>query len=592
MDHGRGAKLHLGWLKPGGRLAAWSERWCHGLDAKPESQRYGVDLPEAGPGLSMNTTEAQSAQTKVLTLSEVLLFLRRGAPLALIAMLLSIAVAIVVTRGMDPVYRASVSVVAARPPAAFGNLELVAPPPLDAQVYQSALLQGTIIRDALEDVTGQVPSSQQVEDLKKQLRITVDSQPVSSVIRIEVDHSSPSGAADYANAIANQLVAWDRDRARQFIDSTINALEQAVTELDAQLVAAIQEGTGAESQARQTLIASLREQRARELEAARARRASAVVVGSLNVLSPAMVPQEAIGPRLVFNTFVAAVLGLVLGYGAQFLRWAMRDEVANRRRLGEVTKLPVLADFPVRANLRGRASSEAASFFRANLLRELPESDPLIIGVASVVDYTEKEGVSAALAEKLASSGVDTLVVDCDLRRRGPGVGVTVKGTQVASTDEYLRGSVSTLQPLRVLVTQGASFDVIPAGAPTAQSSELLQAGIGNFLGSLGGVYDVVILDLPPALGFADAVTVGPHCTGVVLCAGVGTESRAAREAVELLGRSNAPLVGTVLTRSRSSVRDVGDSANVARENRRAVRATGGKGPAREQRAVARVRQR
>lgn len=496
--------------------------------------------------LSIQTSESVGAYTKTIRLEDVIRSLRRGAPIAILVALVAAVLAYVVSESQEPVYRATANLVVVQPSRTFGSLELIVPPQVAPRVYQSALTEGSVIRDAMTNLNGSAPTTSELEAMKRSTRVIVESQQVSGLVRIDVNDHSAKRAADYANAFAFALVDWDRERARQVVRNSITALERSITDIDAQIASAVQTGDQAEVQRMQAQLANLREQRVEELSAARARAISAVAVGSIEIVTPAPVPTTAVGPRAVFNTFVAIVLGLLIGYASQFIRWSLRDEVGSKERLAQVSGLPVLAVFPRSPRMHGR--SDAGSFLRANVLEATDDATPLVIGITSASSFVEKAGVATSLAERFATSGFSTLLVDADLRKLGPGAGIASSRQQVPGFEAYLQGSTQQVQAVVVSVNFKGSFGFIPSNAPTNLSSELLEYGLEAFLEVARTTYQVVILDLPPALGKADAVTAAPHCTGVVLCAGLSTNALAVREAVRALGLSGGTLLGTVLT--------------------------------------------
>lgn len=450
--------------------------------------------------------------------------------------------------GLPPTYRASVVLVATQPPQNLGGVELMTPPPVDPRVYQGALLEGDIAEKVLAQEIGRTPTETEVEEFRQRMRVNVENQLVSSVVRLSVTDRDPVQAASYADELAKALMDWDRNRAVSLIENGIAALERSIMELDAELVRASQASADPAAQSAQALTATLREQRVRDLEAARARSASAVVVGALDQLSPADVPERAIGPRLVFNTFIAAVLGLVAGYFLQLLWWTRSDELRDSERLASVTGLPVLAEYPRLSRRGARDVGEAGSFLRASILREVGDVDQLVVGVTAPTSYLDKLGVASTLAERFAISGFRTLLVDADLRKGGPGVGLDTEGSNVPGMSAYLLNPERPVKPLQVMLNQQFSFDLIPTVDGVGRPSELLEYGFKEFLDRSKDAYEVVILDLPPALSYADASTVATFCSGIVICASVESQADEAREAAALIERNQGKVLGSVLT--------------------------------------------
>ncbi len=501
----------------------------------------------------MPPTDAPMAPTRTVRFTDVMSSLRRGAPLAIGVAIVASVIAFLVTERMDPVYEATAGLLASQPPSTFGNVDLIRPPAVDPRVYQRVLLDSTLMHDALLRLDGVDRNEDAMKAFQRRVRVSVENQDISSVIHIQVRDSDSKKAAADANAIAEALIDWDRNRAREMVANSIAAIERSITDLDDEIAAAVAAGDAAGAQRLQTQGATLREQRVRELESARARSASAVVVGLLESLSVAQPPGQPIGPRLVFNVFVALVLGIVFGYSAQFARWAVISGVVSRQQLANLTNLPVLAVFPRPSRGSHRLSPDAVSFFRANLLRIVRKSRPVVFGITSPDSYSDKTGVAVSLADGLARGGLRTLVIDADLRRQGPGLGLDLGRTQTPSLDVYLQDPDQSLQPVTVFSDARNSFDVLPSRAPARQASELIAYGFEPLLVKLRATYDAIIVDLPPVLSYADALAAAPSCTGIVVAVSVGSNGKRVVEAVELLETNEIELLGTVLTGAGSA---------------------------------------
>ncbi len=522
-----------------------------------------------------------------MSLEELGRFVWRGLGLALAVAALAAVVAFAITREQRPVYRASAALLASQPGGSYGGTNVIAPPPVDASAYQAAILEGPVVADALAAVDGRVPGVRRLEAFKKSLRVTLDKQDLSSVIHISVDSTEPAYAARVANAIANGLIAWDRDRARATFARSVAALQQAVQQLDASLAA-----SGLDAATRRALQAQ-RAQRAAELEAAQSRSASSVFVGLLEPLAVAVPPTEAIGPRVVFRTFVAALLGLFGAYGLLFLRWSLDPRLRNREDLEVLGAPPTLAEFPARPRKDGSLSAEAASFLRAKLLGAHGHQAPLVIAVTSAESLREKAGVAAGLAESFARAGIRTLLVDADLRSGGVVAGLDPRSVQGAPLEAHLEEPERSYPPATVGVDASSSFDVVPGSSGTRHPAELLGRGLPAKLERWSADYDVVVLDAPPVLPFADTLTLAPLCSGVVMCAGIGTSRRArVSEGVALLRSTDVELLGTVVTNGARPRRRAARSYRTGAPDGRAARPqrAPARGAPRDDRAMTNVR--
>ena len=337
--------------------------------------------------------EATAEPARTLGLREVIAFVRRGALLAVFVAALAGTTAYLLSSASDPVYRATVTLVASQPGSSPAGLALITPPVVDPSVYRSAILEGGIVADAMARVTGIRPSEQALERFLRRVRVSVENQQISSLIRIEVEDSDPPRTAALANAIADGLVAWDRLRAQRSLERGIAALERALEEIDAELAAG---GTPEHVAALQ----AARDERQTDLDEATAASASALFVGLLDPLRAASPPERAVGPRVVFNSFVAVLLGLILGYGLLFVRQALDTGVGSVAAVATTTGLQVLAQFARRSRSDTLHSPETVSFLRTNLMLAIHADGPRIIVVTSAQDASEAaQAVLRAVSE-------------------------------------------------------------------------------------------------------------------------------------------------------------------------------------------------
>jgi Mrp family chromosome partitioning ATPase len=499
------------------------------------------------------TTDA----TRTIDLRDVLTFLRRGALLALFVAAVAGATAYVTTSNADPTYRASIALVASQPGSGFGTLDVVAPPPVDPAVYRTALLEGNIVADALFRLNGERPSERELDLFLDTIRVSVENQQISSVIRIEVDHRDPVYAADAANAISDELIAWDRERARRTLTRGVEEIERAIRQIDAEL-------TGDLAADRRAALNSLRQQRAQELSVAVSTASSAFVVGLLEPLRVASPPERAIGPRVLFSTVIAVLLGLVGGYGLLFVRGALDTRLGDRDAVADLTGLPVLAEFGPRRRGARRLSAETASFLRTNLLLATRNTKPRIVVITSPVTESEKDGVAVALADSFARGGNRTLLVDADLRHPATTAWLDVVPSHAAPFEVYLANPDRRYLPVSVAVAQKRTFDFVPSFTSARFPVELLNEGLPAQLEAWRNEYDVIILDATPVIAFADTLAIAPLATGVVVSAsGRRTSREQLREAVRSLDRDGVQVLGVVITERHSRKRRMRDDQDV-----------------------------
>ena len=472
----------------------------------------------------------------------VLVFVRRGAFIALLLAAVAGGATYSVVQRADDYYRATIVLIVSQPSSALATLGLVSPPPVDPGVFRTALLEGNIVRDALLRLTGQRPSDQDFEAFLRTLRVSIETRPVSSLIRLDVQHNDPSLAAELANTIAEELIIWDRERARRAVNQWAVSIGRAIAEIDAELAGDI------ESSRRDRLLA-LREQREQELEVAGSTDASAMVVGLLEPLRFASRPEHPAGPNATFLTLIAALLGLVAGYVLVLVMSALDNRVTDGDDAVADAGLPILAKFARRRRNALRLSGETASVLRTNLILASRGASRHVLLISSAVNVYEKDGVALALAESFSRAGHRTLLVDADLRHASTTAWLDVVPTHPAPFEAYLANPERRFVPITVSVGTRQSFDFVPSLAAVRFPIDLLHKGLAAVVGSWRQEYDVIVLDAPPIIPFADALAVSMVATGAVLCVSARTTTRdQLMEARDLLARSQMATHGVVVT--------------------------------------------
>ena len=121
---------------------------------------------------------------------------------------------------------------------------------------------------------------------------------------------------------------------------------------------------------------------------------------------------------------------------------------------------------------------------------------------------------------------------------------------------DYLTGDVEASGLRRSVMVEGPTaqpLSVVPAGAPTPQSAELLASPrFEKLLDEIAREHELVVLDCPPLLPVGDTLSIVPRVEGVILCVRLGQTTRdQAVAAKDALRRLPERPVGLVLTDSK-----------------------------------------
>jgi Mrp family chromosome partitioning ATPase len=269
-------------------------------------------------------------------------------------------------------------------------------------------------------------------------------------------------------------------------------------------------------------------------------------------------PERAIGPRLVLNTAVAGLLGLVAGYGLLLLLGAARPRILDQNDVVRATRLPLLAQFPRRPRGAPRLSDESAGLLRTRLEAQHRGPGPLVVLVVSVAEAEEKDGVAVGLAESFARGGARTLLIDADLRAALATSWLEVNATRATPYDDgVLDNPKQVPPPIAVVVEGNRTFDFLPAYAGARHPVDRLARVFRERFPSWTDGYEVLVIDTAPLLPHADALTIATSAKGVVvLCASAGRSARAdVEDAVARLEELGTPVLGTVLTNAGPPIR-------------------------------------
>lgn len=278
----------------------------------------------------------------------------------------------------------------------------------------------------------------------------------------------------------------------------------------------------------------------------------------LTVIEPAVPAIAASSPRVLVNTGLAAVAGLLLALGLIFIRDYLNDTVRSEYGVQVATGVPSLGFLPAfkRRSRRGTEplptagdpQSETAEAFRVLMVNlERSSRTPLrSLLVTSAAAGEGKTTVAAYLAVAFAEAGHRTLLVDAALDAPG-----THRIFQLGNE----RGLTTLLEPdhaedsTAIQPTDSANLQVLTSGPVAPDSVELLHsAQMKALLQRLGREADLVIIDSSHLNGLADAALLSTMVDGTLLVVwGRRTRRGALRRARDSLFRVNATLLGVAV---------------------------------------------
>jgi len=253
-------------------------------------------------------------------------------------------------------------------------------------------------------------------------------------------------------------------------------------------------------------------------------------------------------------------LGTVMAFAMGLLSGVFRDA----DQLEEETGLRMLGVFPkpdgngapedmasgTPLSLHGEALHSAL----VNIAGAIPTPrDGLgkVVLITSAIPGEGKTSFSLAVGRSAMRSDLSTILLDCDLR--SPSVDRMMRNanrTEIAPDGEL--GSVGGSSVRTLTVDRTTGLHVVPMRTKNAVNQMLSGSVIRNMLQHLRHHYDLIILDLPPVLAVADALTLAPMADGVVLVVDFQrTPRKAFADAVKMLQRNGAYIAGTVFSKGQ-----------------------------------------
>lgn len=253
----------------------------------------------------------------------------------------------------------------------------------------------------------------------------------------------------------------------------------------------------------------------------------------------------------------ALIGGLVAVALSEYLdvRLQTRADVEQRLQVKYAGAIPDLAAVARDRNglepaeyLLARPFSAFAEAFRSLKSVMLPEAlrIPTVIAITSALPREGKTSTAICLARTIALSGLRTILVDCDARRRSAseallpdgfgGLGDLLKGK--ASLDQAT--FIDTQTDLHILGSRSSE----PAGSDLFHATQLQ-----DLMDVLRQHYDVVLIDTAPVLGIAETRQIAAQADAtLILGRWRKTPLKAADTAIDLLSDAGADIRGMALS--------------------------------------------
>lgn len=191
-------------------------------------------------------------------------------------------------------------------------------------------------------------------------------------------------------------------------------------------------------------------------------------------------------------------------------------------------------------------ASEAYRTLRTNIQYSSFDKEISTILVTSTAPGEGKSVTCGNLALTMAQAGKSVLLIDCDLRKPTLHKKFTISNKKGISN--FLLGQI-TLE--EVMYKYSDKLCLLPSGTIPPNPAEMLSSKkLKEFLKSMKGVFDYIIIDSPPVMAVTDAQILSTIVDGVLIVAASGqTQKEGLVKAKERILKVDGNLLGVVLNK-------------------------------------------
>lgn len=285
------------------------------------------------------------------------------------------------------------------------------------------------------------------------------------------------------------------------------------------------------------------------------------------VISPPQIPRGPTFPRPMLFYAGAAFSGLALGGMISIALDVLRPGVPVGPAAEAAFGVPVLGNIPDGGRRSGGASrhdrgdagadgirpfdlGESVRALRLGLRRSARSRSWRSLVVTSALPGEGKSSIASLLAASCAAAGERTLLVDADIRRRTLS---RMRSSTAPGLADVLAGRSQVLASITSDPLLSCRF--LSAGSTGKGAGDVLAStALGRLMADLEAEFDVVILDCPPLLPVADALTLSAVADSVLLVVdATANHAVSVREAIRLLRPEGSKLAGIVLNKMPQS---------------------------------------
>ncbi|MFB2969025.1 GumC family protein [Aerosakkonema sp. BLCC-F183] len=283
-----------------------------------------------------------------------------------------------------------------------------------------------------------------------------------------------------------------------------------------------------------------------------------------------------IEPSLKRNILLGAVIGLMLGGVAAFIREVVDDAVHTCDDLKKQVDLPLLGITPELAQAKGSSDAIvtlpfskpqvlASSMIQVINWPPFRESLDLIyqniqlmnsgwlksLVVTSALAGEGKSTLALGLAISAARLHQRVLLIDADLRR--PSLHKELNLPNDRGLSSLLANDTPIANQEIEISAQYGNISILTSGPTPLDPAQMLSSQkMKQLMATFEQNYDLVLLDAPPVLGIVDTILAASFCSGVVMVGRIGRVTRTELvQATSMLSKLN--VIGVVANGASNS---------------------------------------
>jgi len=288
---------------------------------------------------------------------------------------------------------------------------------------------------------------------------------------------------------------------------------------------------------------------------------------NIHPIDKALVPMFPFKPNRFKNMVLAIFMGLFCGIFGAFVIEYFDNTFKSPEEVERYLRLPILGTIPHISHKKGfdeerrgieldalqnprSATAEAFRMIRTSLMLSAAGAPPRCLLVTAPQAGNGKSFVCFNLALAYAQMGAKVLLLDCDLRK--PRLHKLIGVPSSPGLSNFLSGKIdlkTITNPVGENLDHKLKVDFVPSGAMPPNPVELLNSQV--FLDTLKrfrNSYDIIIIDSPPVVGFADSLVLSRLADGTMLVIkNEQTPRPMSQHCCDLLFQVDAKILGVVV---------------------------------------------